>query len=112
MKTPNLLYVGIRGSVVALHRDTGEIAWRTHLKGAEFVNLIVDGDHIYATTYGEAFCLDARSGQSLWHNRLKGLGLGLASLATPDDLRTGVAALLAEKRRQDDASSSAASVST
>jgi len=47
------------------------------LKGADFVNILVDGDLVTATTKGEAFGLDRATGQLLWHNKLPGLGMGL-----------------------------------
>jgi len=46
------------------------------LKGADFVNILVDGDLVTATTKGEAFGLDRVTGQLLWHNKLPGLGMG------------------------------------
>ncbi|MGE5322196.1 MAG: hypothetical protein ACM3SW_05015 [Actinomycetota bacterium] len=36
------VFIGIRGSVFCLHRDTGATLWSTQLKGSEFVNLMVD----------------------------------------------------------------------
>jgi outer membrane protein assembly factor BamB len=107
MNTSDLVYIGIHGSVVALDRASGDIVWSNHLRSSEFVNVLVDGDRVFATTYGEAFCLDAHSGQTVWHNRLKGFGLGLATIATADSFRAGVAAVLAEKRRADQAAASA-----
>ena len=49
MKTTGLVYVGIRGSVLALDRDTGTIVWTTRLKGGDFVNLWRDGPDLLAT---------------------------------------------------------------
>jgi glucose dehydrogenase len=107
MNPPPLIHVGIKGSVVALDRKTGAIVWATPLKGSDFVNLLVEGDRIYATTYGEIFCLDARTGERQWHNLLKGYGRGLATMALEDGLRAGVAAALAEKRRRDEQAAAA-----
>jgi hypothetical protein len=39
-----------------------------------------------------------------WHNPLKGFGTGLASITTENGARSGLAAVLAEKQRQDQAS--------
>lgn len=102
MKTSDLLYIGIKGSVVALNRTTGEQVWSTHLKGSDFVNVLVEGGRIFATCYGEVFCLDPLSGEGLWHNRLKGLGTGLATLATEDTLRSTLTTVLAEKRLREE----------
>ena len=107
MNPPPLIHVGIKGSVVALDRATGAIVWATRLKGSDFVNLLVEGDRVYATTCGEIFCLNARTGEGQWHNLLKGYGRGLATLALDDDLRAGVMAALAEKRRRDEEAAAA-----
>lgn len=110
MKTPDLVFVGIRGTVLALHRSTGELAWETRLKGSDFVNVILDKDRIFASVYGEVFCLDSATGQIRWHNKLKGFGTGLASIATPGGLNPSN--LYGEKRRRDQASADAAAAAT
>lgn len=102
-----LVVVGIRGSVLALNRQSGEIVWKTRLRGADFVNVLLDRDRIHASTCGEVVCLGATAGRLPWHNRLKGLGTGLTTLAVHDGLRPGVAAALAEKRRRDESDSAA-----
>jgi outer membrane protein assembly factor BamB len=77
-----LVYVGIKRHVIALDRRTGEEVWRTELGGSStFVCVFRDGDLLFATVSGEVFCLDPRAGTLLWHNRLKGLGMGFTSLA-------------------------------
>jgi len=68
---------------VALDRITGTILWKTKLKGSSFINLACDDVFVYASTAGEAFCLDPTSGEIRWHNPLKGLGTGLAALLAP-----------------------------
>ncbi|MBI2924820.1 MAG: PQQ-binding-like beta-propeller repeat protein [Verrucomicrobia bacterium] len=50
MKIPELVFVGIGGSVVAMNRATGEKVWHTRLKGSDFVNVLLDRDQLYATT--------------------------------------------------------------
>jgi outer membrane protein assembly factor BamB len=105
MPRSHLVYIGIRGTALALDRATGQEVWRTPLKGADFVNVaLVDGD-LYATSRGELFCLDPATGNIRWKNPLTGLGLGLISIAAPD----GQAVLLQEKRRQEQAEAAAAS---
>jgi outer membrane protein assembly factor BamB len=79
---PPFLFVGIKGSVVALRRDTGEIAWTTALpKGSSLVPLVVEGGRVIAISGGEVSCLDPATGKRLWHNKLKGYGTGYAMLA-------------------------------
>ncbi len=75
------VFVGIRGSVVALDRNSGEVLWETHLNGDEFVNLVLADTYLYATTRGELFCLEPFTGRVRWGNSLKGFGNGVASIA-------------------------------
>jgi len=104
MKSSELVYLGIRGSVVALNRSNGDQVWITRLKGYDFANVVLDGGKLFATAYGEVFCLDPLSGRILWHNKLKGFGVGLASIAACEN---GQASLAAERGRQEQAQSAA-----
>src|SRR5262252_5121939 len=104
MKTSELIFVGIRGSVVALNRGNGEQVWATHLKGINFVNVVLDKDRVLASCSGEIFCLDALTGEALWHNRLKGFGMGLTTIATEHNPGNDNAPIVAEERRRDEAS--------
>jgi outer membrane protein assembly factor BamB len=90
-----LVYVGIRGCVVALDHATGALAWSVELKrGSTFVPVFHDSGRVFATSGGEVTCLDAATGKVLWHNPLKGYGLGYAMIAgAPDPV---VAAVVAE----------------
>ena len=107
MKTSDLVFVGIKGSVVALDRATGQQVWATHLKGSDFVNVIVEPGAVVASCYGEIFCLDPLTGHGLWHNLLKGFGRGLATLATEHNPGPAGPPVLAEKRRRDEAAAAA-----
>jgi len=75
-----LLYVGIKGSVVAVDRATGAERWRAKLKGMGFVSLHRDDQYLYAATGGELFCLNPGTGAVAWHNKLKGMGYGLVTM--------------------------------
>jgi outer membrane protein assembly factor BamB len=114
VKTSDLIFIGIRGSVVALNRATGAQVWAAHLKGSGFVNVVLDGDRILAASYGEVFCLNPITGEGRWHNPLKGYGLGLASIATQSNPGNGNAVTAAEMHRRDEeaAASSAAAASS
>lgn len=79
---PSLLYVGIKHSVVALDIVTGIEIWRTKLKGSDFVTVMFDGQALVAANAGEVFALNPQTGEVLWHNTLKGMGLGVVSLAS------------------------------
>jgi outer membrane protein assembly factor BamB len=107
MKTSDLVFIGIKGSVVALNRTSGEQVWVTKLKGYDFVNIVVQNDTVLASCYGEIFCLDPLTGTRLWQNPLKGFGVGLATIATAGSLGSGNAPLLAAKRRRDEEAAAA-----
>jgi outer membrane protein assembly factor BamB len=107
MATPNLVFIGIRGSVVAIDKPSGARRWETKLKGISFVSLLVDNDRVFAGANGEVFCLDAATGKILWRDGLRGYGFGLLSIAVQNQ-GTDSAVLAAEHdRQQSDASSSA-----
>ena len=108
MKTSDLVFIGIKGSVVALDRTTGKQVWATHLKGSDFVNVLLEDRAILASCCGEIFCLDRLTGNALWHNRLKGFGTGLATIATEHNPGDSNAPALVEKQRRDAAASAAA----
>jgi outer membrane protein assembly factor BamB len=107
----DLVFVGIRGALVALDRTTGTERWRTRLKGQQPILFTLDGPGLYATANGEAFCLDAATGAVLWNNPLKGLGLGLATIALGAMPPEQVQALAAIRARQAQAAAGAAAAS-
>ena len=101
MAKEELVYIGIKGRVLALSRATGEIVWSTDLDAGflntGFVHVVVDGNDVFATTQGEVSCLDAVTGQIRWQNPLRGYGMGIASIATrnansPPDLAAQIIA--------------------
>lgn len=103
------VFVGINGNVIRLDGSNGERLWLAKLKGSSFVNILLEGDRVIATTGGEVFCLDAATGKRIWHNELAGQGYGLAALATPTAAASSVP--LAEKQRELDAAATATSSS-
>jgi len=110
MKASELIFIGIKGSVVALNRATGQQAWATRLKGNGFVNAVVERGRVLASCSGEIFCLDALTGNMLWHNQLKGFGVGLATIATEGQMNDRQTAVLAEQQRNEEAAASSAAV--
>jgi outer membrane protein assembly factor BamB len=102
----SLVLTGIKGHVIALDKTTGRELWRTRLKRSDFVNLVTDGDSIFAATSGEVFCLDGATGAVLWNNPMKGLGMGLVSLLAGSG--DGGNVLLAEATRRERARQQAA----
>ena len=100
----SVVFVGIRGTVVALESSGGTELWRTKLSGSSFVNVVVDGDLVYASTHGEVYCVSAASGTVRWKNQLKGLGMGLVTIGV-----AGQSNLMAAKAQVDaDAQANAA----
>jgi len=99
----DLVFVGIKGSVVAIDRGTGAIRWQTTLRGSDFVNLVMQNGDLFAASRGRLYRLDRANGDVLWCNELAGLGYGLVSIAGASQ-----AAPAAEKKRRDDAASAAA----
>lgn len=81
-KIDDLVILGIKGTVLALDRETGQEVWRTPLKSCYFTNITRERGLILAGTRGEVFCLDALTGRLLWNNPLKGMGFGLVTFAT------------------------------
>ena len=111
MKISDLVFVGIRGSVVAFEKKSGRRVWEKKLKGSAFVTLMVEGSQVLAGTQGEFFCLDAYTGQMVWHDGLKGYGYGLLSIATVNG-SSNISASAAEFCRRQEADSSAAATSS
>ena len=110
MRTSQLIFVGIKGSVVALASATGRLVWATNLKGSDFVNIVVQAGAVIASCQGELFCIDPLTGTLMWHNPLKGFGRGLATIATDYNPGGGNHPVLAQKRRRDEEAGAAAAV--
>lgn len=97
-----LVYIGIKGHVLALDRRTGGMVWKTKLKGMGFVYVQRDGDLLLATTSGEIFALEPRLGGIVWHNPLKGFGMGTTSVVGDFSVApglTGAAHVLVQQRQ-------------
>jgi outer membrane protein assembly factor BamB len=110
--TQELVFVGIKGSVIALRRDSGETAWSIKLRrGASFVPLVVEGDRVYAISGGEVTCLSASDGKPLWHNEMPGFGRGHAVIAGAPS-GGAIAAAVSEQEAAARAGSAAAVAST
>src|SRR5207249_4236463 len=104
MATAPYVFIGIKGTVLALDRATGEEVWRRPLVGSDFVNVaLVDGD-LFATARGELFALETSTGEVRWQNLLKGFGRGLLTIAAGSQQ----AAIVTEKKRRDAQAAAAA----
>ena len=98
------VFIGIRGTVLAIDRATGQEIWRTALKGGDFVNVALHDGDLYAATHGELFCLDAATGNVRWHNALKGLGWGLLTIAPSGGQQT---VMMRQRQQQQEAAAAA-----
>jgi outer membrane protein assembly factor BamB len=90
------LFIGIRGTVLALDRATGATLWSTHLVGSDFVNVTLQDGDVYAATRGRLYRLDPATGDILWSNELPGLGWGIVTIAGASQTAPS-----AEKKRRD-----------
>ena len=98
-----LIFVGIKGSVVGIERSSGATKWTTHLAGSDFVNVTMLDSDLFASCRGRLYRLDPASGDITWCNELPGMGLGLMTMATASQALPS-----AEKTRRDDAAAAAA----
>jgi outer membrane protein assembly factor BamB len=98
------IFIGIKGTVLAIARETGDTLWRTELKGSDFVNVSLDAGDLFAASKGRLYRLDPATGEIRWCNELPGLGWGLVTMAgTPQAV-----AVSAEKQRRDAQAAAAA----
>ncbi len=78
-----VLFVGFNRRVAALSKHTGEVLWSWKSpSGTGYVSLLVELDRVYASVNGYTYCLDAATGQQLWHNPMDNFGFGVTCLAT------------------------------
>lgn len=106
------VYIGIKSSVIALDRKSGTEVWRVNLpakykSSSSVVNVVRDPDGLFASCGGELFSIDPQSGELRWRLPLKGLGMGLVSIAT-DLGGTTPFAVIADAQRQAQAANAAA----
>jgi outer membrane protein assembly factor BamB len=97
----DVVYLGFNSRVIALHRDTGEVVWNWKSpKGTGFVAILLDGDRVIASVQGYTYCLDALSGEQLWDNPLKGMGLGIPMMVSMrgNSGSAGAAAIIAQQQ--------------
>lgn len=104
----DLVLVGFNSRVVALDRYTGEIVWEWKSpEGSGYVSVLVDGDRIIASVMGYTYCIDPVFGQTVWSNPLRGMGTGVACLAS-GQASTGAGAAMAAAQQQAAAASATA----
>jgi outer membrane protein assembly factor BamB len=82
MRIDQLIFVGLRGYVIALDRDTGDIVWDNSELDSGPISLLLDGDRLIVSTNGYIYCLNPLTGRVVWNNPLRGYGIGIAHLAS------------------------------
>jgi outer membrane protein assembly factor BamB len=118
MNASDLIFIGLKASVTAMQKASGQQVWRTELPGGmgdSFVTVNHDDNFIYAHSRGQIHCLDLATGEIRWSNELSGLGYGVASIALLGSLPAPpipVYERLAEQERQRQQHSHAHSGST
>lgn len=76
------LFLGIKGHVVCLNKETGQELWRKKLKidwGKPTIVVFSEDLFVYVT--GTLFCLSSKTGEIKWQNSLKKLGSGHCVIA-------------------------------
>lgn len=77
------VYLGIKGHIVCLDKESGSKQWATKLNLTSGVtNVYLDDDKLFAYSGGHLFCLRSDDGEILWENKLNGFGYGACIIAT------------------------------
>ena len=83
------LFIGIKGHVICLDKETGKSVWTKQLKTSSGItNVHLDGDYLFASTRGHLFCLNPDDGSEKWTNPLNGMGSGPCIIATHNQTST------------------------
>lgn len=92
----NNVFIGVKGAVLAIDRQSGATQWRTDLKGSDFVNVTMESGDLFAACRGRLYRLDPATGEIQWCNELPGLGWGIVSIASSSQVVPA-----AERRRRE-----------
>ena len=52
MPIEQLIFLGLNGYVLAMHRDSGEIVWSNNQLKAGYVTILLDGDRLIVSSNG------------------------------------------------------------
>lgn len=103
------LFIGIKGHVIYLNKETGKSIWTTKLKSSSGVtNIHFEGNFLIASTNGHLFCLSPDDGSLKWTNPLNGFGNGPCIIATENQ---ALAAIASDVESQQNTAAYAASIS-
>jgi len=76
------LFLGIKGHVVCLDKESGDVVWDTKVKNSAITNVYYEDGLVFAYSGGHLFCLHSSDGSLKWENTLKGLGYGACIMAS------------------------------
>lgn len=82
MNIDELIFIGLNGYALALHRVTGEEIWRNSEMEGGLTTLLLDEDRLIVSTDGYIYCLNPLNGRIVWENRLHGLGTGITDMTS------------------------------
>ena len=86
------LFIGIKGHIICLNKETGKSIWTTKLKSSSSVtNVHFEGKYLFASTKGHLYCLSPEDGSIKWTNPLNGFGNGPCIIATENQALTTIA---------------------
>lgn len=112
----NFIFIGTYGHVAALRKKSGKKVWCTSLPktGYSVVSILVEDETLFCASGGRVFALDPVTGEILWSNGLRGLGMGGVFITTANSNNSeAILTLLEEElKKKRAASSSAGSVSS
>ncbi|WP_437338605.1 outer membrane protein assembly factor BamB family protein [Sorangium sp. So ce394] len=83
--TPAAIYAASISNVACLRYPTGELLWEVKTATLGRATLLLEGDRLFVAKQGEIECFSL-TGQSLWHNRFKGKGMGPVALGVPGNV--------------------------
>lgn len=86
------LFIGIKGHVICLDKETGKSIWTIKLRSSSSVtNVHFEGEYLFASTKGHLYCLNPADGSEKWTNPLNGFGNGPCIIATENQTTTTIA---------------------
>ncbi|AUX42552.1 hypothetical protein SOCE26_039850 [Sorangium cellulosum] len=83
--TPEVIYAASFSTVACLRYPTGELLWHAKTIVLGRATLLLEGHRLFVAKQGEIECFSL-AGQSLWHNRFKGKGLGPVAMGVPHNV--------------------------
>ena len=100
------LFIGMKGHVTCLNKETGKSIWTTKLKSfTSITNIHFDGSFLFACANGYLFCLNPGDGSIRWTNPLNGFGKGPCIIASENQT---LAVLASDSESQQNAAAAAA----